>query len=588
MKRNLFILSALFSCGLAFSQIGINTKDPKATLDIQAKASSGTLPEGLLIPRVDRERARSMSGVVASTMIYIDNAATGPQTGTVIDIDNTGYYYYDGSKWVKMGQGTAAVASDNNIYSNDGTLQGNRIVTQGNKTLAFNGTSANAFSIDDSTFSVDAANDRVGIGTSTPAHRFHVVSTVQSANRFNLIDAPASNGGGVIMALRNTSAMAAGNTSLIGFTNSGTASGGANWGIGSIRTGGTAFNGTQEEFYIGHSTGGSYVERLRISAVGNIGVGTSAPDAKLHINGSVKIADGTQGANKVLTSDDSGLARWQTPAAGISTNIYTSDGNLETNRIVAQADKTLAFTGTAANALSVDGETFSVNAANHRVGIGTKIPSTKLDVDGDLRVRNINSNTGSGIDKLVVADADGVLKTVSSSAYTLFYARLSTIQYADQGSETTPRILKLDAPVSTSSLYSFNPVNSVLTFTAPGNYLVNMQVSFANPKSYSSAGGVTTQIPNGRFLIGIRTFPDNGAYIARASKFFYRSIVESAINTTIGDVMQFNTVINVPYSGYMIRFSGGIAGVGNSCTILATESGTSGSGSVSNVAVQKI
>lgn len=48
----------------------------------------------------------------------------------------------------------------------------------------------------------------------------------------------------------------------------------------------------------------------------NIGIGTaSAPTAKLEVNGSVKITDGSQGAGKVLTSDADGLASWQTISA---------------------------------------------------------------------------------------------------------------------------------------------------------------------------------------------------------------------------------------------------------------------------------
>jgi hypothetical protein len=43
---------------------------------------------------------------------------------------------------------------------------------------------------------------------------------------------------------------------------------------------------------------------------GNVGIGTSAPSAKLDIAGTLKVADGTQGVGKVLTSDANGLASW--------------------------------------------------------------------------------------------------------------------------------------------------------------------------------------------------------------------------------------------------------------------------------------
>ena len=50
--------------------------------------------------------------------------------------------------------------------------------------------------------------------------------------------------------------------------------------------------------------------RLTLEAGGNVGVNTLDPDAALHVNGSMKLVDGTQGAGKVLTSDADGNATW--------------------------------------------------------------------------------------------------------------------------------------------------------------------------------------------------------------------------------------------------------------------------------------
>lgn len=49
-----------------------------------------------------------------------------------------------------------------------------------------------------------------------------------------------------------------------------------------------------------------------VDDAGNVGIGTTNPDAKLDVNGPVMITDGSQGAGKVLTSDASGFASWQT------------------------------------------------------------------------------------------------------------------------------------------------------------------------------------------------------------------------------------------------------------------------------------
>ncbi|MBL7773372.1 MAG: hypothetical protein JNM95_10965, partial [Chitinophagaceae bacterium] len=47
-----------------------------------------------------------------------------------------------------------------------------------------------------------------------------------------------------------------------------------------------------------------------------VGIGTNTPATTLDVNGTIKISGGTPGAGKVLTSDATGLASWQTPAAG--------------------------------------------------------------------------------------------------------------------------------------------------------------------------------------------------------------------------------------------------------------------------------
>lgn len=59
---------------------------------------------------------------------------------------------------------------------------------------------------------------------------------------------------------------------------------------------------------------------------GNVGVGTTTPDAKLHVAGTLKIVDGTQGAGKVLTSDANGLTSWQTVATPTPSQ-WTTNGS---------------------------------------------------------------------------------------------------------------------------------------------------------------------------------------------------------------------------------------------------------------------
>lgn len=60
---------------------------------------------------------------------------------------------------------------------------------------------------------------------------------------------------------------------------------------------------------------GSVPVRMTISGTGNVGIGAPAPSNLLHVNsatsGAVRIVDGTQAANRVLTSDANGVATWR-------------------------------------------------------------------------------------------------------------------------------------------------------------------------------------------------------------------------------------------------------------------------------------
>jgi hypothetical protein len=104
MKKQLLTISSLILGIITFGQVGLNTYNPTSTLDIRAKFSSGSFTnvDGLLIPRVDRQRAQIMINTPISTQIYVNSIATGSQTGTAVNIDAIGFYYFDGNVWQKF------------------------------------------------------------------------------------------------------------------------------------------------------------------------------------------------------------------------------------------------------------------------------------------------------------------------------------------------------------------------------------------------------------------------------------------------------------------------------------------------------
>lgn len=149
MKKSTILLLSTISA-LSFGQqnkVGINTKTPHATLEIQhynPTSNTDTSVEGILIPRVSRLRAFQMgdkSKVKESTLIYIDNVSTGAKAGTMADVDTKGFYYFstDLNKWVKLSTSSQSSFVDTNthIYNSNGTLQGERTVNHNNHYLTF-------------------------------------------------------------------------------------------------------------------------------------------------------------------------------------------------------------------------------------------------------------------------------------------------------------------------------------------------------------------------------------------------------------------------------------------------------------------
>lgn len=91
-----------------YAQSGINTKTPKATMDIVANTSDdNNLASGLIAPRVSLtyliEKANlyteSQKGVIVY-VIDVDNNLVGNTESSTNSINKDGYYYFDGNKWV--------------------------------------------------------------------------------------------------------------------------------------------------------------------------------------------------------------------------------------------------------------------------------------------------------------------------------------------------------------------------------------------------------------------------------------------------------------------------------------------------------
>ncbi|MCT2409307.1 hypothetical protein NZD88_17295 [Chryseobacterium antibioticum] len=303
------------------AQVGINTPTPKSTLDVTAKSGTNDT-DGLQAPRLTRTLLTNKGdnlygGDQKGALIYITDISGGNNAGQRVNVNSLGYYYFDGSLWQKI-LDNSTVFSGTNIYNSDGSLAGNRTVTQGANKLSFKANSVNAFSVNNA-FSVDAANNKVGIGTIAPASLLHVQN--QGGVTSNTFVSGISNCGipcgqgvsrSIVLFNENTSGYSFGSIDFVPSNNSDNLSGASIQGIDRDIT--NNFSGLS--FFTRNAS--NYASRLIIKSSGKIGIGTENPSATLHIQGtnpSFRLEDGTQGTDKVLTSDANGNARWTSSSA---------------------------------------------------------------------------------------------------------------------------------------------------------------------------------------------------------------------------------------------------------------------------------
>lgn len=178
MKQKFLLITAFAISALGYSQVGVNTDQPKATLDVVGKPTVATVADGVILPRLSGDQLKAKDTTYGTsqtgTIVFVDTAVTTASTKTA-NVTAKGYYYFDGSIWQAIGSGGSGV--DTSIYNSDGTLAANRTVTMSDKTLSFPSTATSGtshFTIDGTTLNVDAANNRVGVGNAVPQSTFHV------------------------------------------------------------------------------------------------------------------------------------------------------------------------------------------------------------------------------------------------------------------------------------------------------------------------------------------------------------------------------------------------------------------------------
>lgn len=144
---------------------------------------------------------------------------------------------------------------------------------------------------------------------------------------------------------------------------------------------------------------------------GDLGLGTTSPGARLHVEGQIKITGGVPGAGKVLTSDASGLATWETPSGGGGGGITEVSAGVGLTGGGTSGTVTLALNST------------SVSPGSY--GSGNQIPTFSVDSQG--RLTSASNVAISGLSASVLTS--GTLSATRLPAYTgdMFKAAGSTV-----------------------------------------------------------------------------------------------------------------------------------------------------------------
>lgn len=584
MKMSKQLLTFLFMLAVSGSTLwaqraGVNTTIPEATLDIQADPTSVTANEanGILIPRLTGDEIKAMTGMQASTLIYATAAATTPEL-TAEHITEPGYYYYnaDDMVWVRVqtntndedewftrndttflrrsdeGQIPNRVFFDANGYFKNVTIDsldgwngsnvvtkfvnGNALIRESSKIAASSITgnkslSSQYFVLDNSDTSTGTDNDR-NHGS------FNIVQNRDNNADYTRVRASTS----------QANLYGAGTMKyVVGANNAISVRQGS-----SINNPGYSIAGRNESYW--NSTGTS---NAVIGVQGRATIGTLA--------GNLTRVASVEGINTYLQNQSNEI-EWS--YAGDFRHAFNSGSYEIKNLIGVNIGSITSSNGNVENSygLYVGDVT---KGTNSRYSIYTNQGKSSL---GDtLQVRNLITTTSTDdTDKVVVADADGVLKTKSAAAVSAAsepWYNKDTNMGATTNTDTiyTKGYVGIGTETPASNLHVMTPgaiQNNIVTVGDP-TYNGDSALSFLDP-------GTNSAFETSGLNSSVRVFGKNTATGSNS----FEQLGESKLSPGLLLLKKlFRGTDGIDYSGLNLMTSDGVVGFLDSRTVIGRYGG---------------
>ena len=373
---------------------------------------------------------------------------------------------------IKLSNNTGSTASDGidiQFTNNDFWIQNN----EGGR-IDFTTTSTSRLTI--------APSGNVGVGTTNP-----------TAAKFNVV---SNSGSGDVIAIQDTGS---GGFSEIKYLDSDGTDGG--W-IGHDNGNDRLFINTAGARSFSLATHGGTSERMRIdAATGNVGIGTSAPSAKLDVNGSIKIGTGTCGASTQgsLQFTSNSIQYCNTSNAwttlGTGGGDVTRGGNTQGSGVMTVGTNDAYPLGLEAN-----GTTRMTILASGELGVGTTNPSFTLDVQGTaVPIRAIatrNSNAAVTAMNLDVQNSSGAGGTGLATTITF---RGETTTSTGQDMADVGAIWTDGTHASRSAALTFSTVNNA------GSLAERMRILHSGNVGIGTTNPAAALDVNGSIKIGTGT-----------------------------------------------------------------------------------